>query len=201
MPHTPEATQALVEQLAYIMPSHYGGFWDFTSDLKHSDTAYTPLPLPAHTDTTYYGQSAGLQLFHCLKVSATGGESLLVDGYKAAQLLRSEHPDSYKILSRTPVPAHSAGDPNFFFQVRSKPILCHDLVGTGELVQVRWNNDDRSAMSDFPGEGGVDAFYEAIRRWNEILTRRDMEYWFQLVPGRALSTIISLVYCEWILMD
>ena len=45
------------------MPSHYGGFWDFTSDLKHSDTAYTPLPLPAHTDTTYYGQSAGLQLF------------------------------------------------------------------------------------------------------------------------------------------
>jgi len=45
------------------MPSHYGGFWDFTSDLKHSDTAYTPLPLGAHTDTTYYGQSAGLQLF------------------------------------------------------------------------------------------------------------------------------------------
>lgn len=45
------------------MPSHYGGFWDFTSDLKHSDTAYTPLPLPAHTDTTYYSQSAGLQLF------------------------------------------------------------------------------------------------------------------------------------------
>lgn len=63
VPITPEATKALIEQLAYIMPSHYGGFWDFTSDLEHSDTAYTPLPLPAHTDTTYYGQSAGLQLF------------------------------------------------------------------------------------------------------------------------------------------
>ena len=63
VPPTPEATKDLIERLAFIMPSHYGGFWDFTSDLSHSDTAYTPLPLPAHTDTTYYSQSAGLQLF------------------------------------------------------------------------------------------------------------------------------------------
>ena len=63
VPATPEATKDLIEHLAYIMPSHYGGFWDFTSDLSHSDTAYTTLPLPAHTDTTYYSQSAGLQLF------------------------------------------------------------------------------------------------------------------------------------------
>ena len=181
------------------MPSHYGGFWDFTSDLKHSDTA-TPLPLPAHTDTTFYSQSAGLQLFvfplpslnlpdmqHCLKQSESGGESLLVDGYKAAQILRDEHPESYSILSRTAVPSHSAGDPNYFFQVKSKPVLCHDLVGTGELVQVRWNNDDRSTMSEFPPEGGVEGFYESIRRWDEILRRKDSEYWFPLVPGRALS--------------
>ena len=168
------------------MPSHYGGFWDFTSDMKHQDTAYTPLPLGAHTDTTYYGQSAGLQLFHCLKQSETGGESLLVDGYRAAQILRTEHLDSYRILSRTPVPSHSAGDPNYFFQVTSKPVLCHDLVGTGELIQVRWNNDDRSAMNEFPHEHGVDGFYEAIRRWDEILRRKDSEYWFQLVPGRAV---------------
>jgi hypothetical protein len=53
---------------------------------------------------------------------------------------------------------------------------------------VRWNNDDRSAMSEFPAEGGVDGFYQAIGRWNEILTRKESEYWFQLVPGRALST-------------
>jgi trimethyllysine dioxygenase len=194
--------------MAYIMPSHYGGFWDFTSDLKHSDTAYTPLPLPAHTDTTYYGQSAGLQLFvpphspisltnhqHCLQQSETGGESLLVDGYKAAQILRDEHPDSYRILSRTVVPAHSAGDPNYFFQVLSKPVLCHDLVGTGELVQVRWNNDDRSTMSEFPSEGGVDGFYDAIRRWDEILRRKESEYWFQLLPGRALSNPHFNVRC------
>jgi len=94
------------------------------------------------------------------------------------------------MLSRVPVPAHSVGDPNFFFQNRSKPILVHDLMGTGELTQVRWNNDDRSAMSEFQPEGGVEGFYYAIRLWDEILRRPESEYWTQLVPGRALSIYI-----------
>lgn len=118
---------------------------------------------------------------------------MLVDGYRAAGILRAEHPEFYRILSRTPVPSHSAGDPNFFFQVTSKPILCHDLVGTGELIQVRWNNDDRSAMNEFPSEGGLEGFYDAIRAWDEILRREDCEYWFQLTPGRALSITFFVV--------
>lgn len=31
-----------------------GGFWDFTADLAHGDTAYTNLALKAHTDSTYF---------------------------------------------------------------------------------------------------------------------------------------------------
>lgn len=31
-----------------------GKFWDFTSDLAKSDTAYTTLALSAHTDNTYF---------------------------------------------------------------------------------------------------------------------------------------------------
>ena len=110
-----------------------------------------------------------------------------MDGFKAAAVLREEHPDAYRVLSRTAVPAHSAGDPNYFFHYRSKPVLSHDLVGTGELVQVRWNNDDRSAMGEFPPEGGVDSFYDAIRKWDQVLRRKESEYWTQLVPGRVLS--------------
>ena len=41
-----------------------GGFWDFTSDLSRKDTAYTTLALGVHTDTTYFSNPAGLQLFH-----------------------------------------------------------------------------------------------------------------------------------------
>jgi len=38
---------------------HSGGFWDFTSDLGHGDTAYTDLALGAHTDTTYFTDPVG----------------------------------------------------------------------------------------------------------------------------------------------
>lgn len=30
------------------------GFWDFTADMAHGDTAYTNLALKAHTDSTYF---------------------------------------------------------------------------------------------------------------------------------------------------
>lgn len=40
-----------------------GGFWDFTSDLGHGDTAYTDLALGAHTDTTYFTDPVGCVRF------------------------------------------------------------------------------------------------------------------------------------------
>ena len=48
-------------------------------------------------------------------------------------------------------------------------------------------------MSEFPPEQGVDGFYEAIRRWDEILRRKESEYWTQLVPGRVLSIISFII--------
>ena len=48
-------------------------------------------------------------------------------------------------------------------------------------------------MSEFPSEGGVEGFYDAIRKWDEILRRKESEYWFHLVPGRALSTITAFM--------
>jgi trimethyllysine dioxygenase len=50
-------------------------------------------------------------------------------------------------------------------------------------------------MNEFPAEG-VEMFYESIRRWDEILRRKDSEYWFQLVPGRALSIPPLVVLAE-----
>ncbi|KAG8889332.1 hypothetical protein FRB99_003996, partial [Tulasnella sp. 403] len=54
VPPTPEATEGLCRRIAFIRETQYGGFWDFTSDLKHGDTAYTNLALKAHTDGTYF---------------------------------------------------------------------------------------------------------------------------------------------------
>ena len=66
IPPTPSATKQLLEHLARIRVTHYGGFYDFTSEANPIDTAYTNDYLPAHTDTTYFTDPAGLQVFHLL---------------------------------------------------------------------------------------------------------------------------------------
>lgn len=195
MPATPEDTEELVRRIAFIRETHYGAFWDFTSDLSHGDTAYTNLSLGAHTDTTYFTDPAGLQLFHLLSHTpaskdgspASGGESLLVDGFFAAKILREVHPEAYQTLSTVRFSTHSAGDDDTLIKPLKKggySILEHDET-TGGLVQVRYNNDDRSVLRI--KEDQVLPFYDALSKWHNILTHSDSEYWSQLVPGTALS--------------
>ncbi|TKA64333.1 hypothetical protein B0A49_08291 [Cryomyces minteri] len=184
-PATPEATQELLEKIAFIRHTHYGGFWDFTSDLSSKDTAYTSLALEAHTDTTYFSDPAGLQMFHLLShTDGEGGASLLVDGLHAARVLEKEDYKAYQTLSRVRLFFHASGNDGISIQPSvAAPVLIHDHAWR-HLLQVRWNNADRAAI-DLP-IGEVDQWYEAAAKFDRILKRKDMELWHQLVPGRPL---------------
>ncbi|PFH53122.1 hypothetical protein AMATHDRAFT_1547 [Amanita thiersii Skay4041] len=188
VPTTPEATEELSQRIGFIRQTQYGLFWDFTSDLAKGDTAYTTMALGAHTDTTYFTDPCGLQLFHLLShTDGSGGATLLVDGYYVASILKELHPDAYDMLSTIPIPAHAAGEPSAFYRPnppRGYPVLRRD-PSTGELFQVRWNNDDRSVMSHLEPHN-VEKWYKAIRAWHQCLTSPDSEYWVQLRPGTAV---------------
>jgi trimethyllysine dioxygenase len=92
---------------------------------------------------------AGLQLFHLLShTDGSGGATLLVDGFYVASILKEAHPEAYELLSRICVPAHAAGEADSFYVPSPStgyPVLSHDA--SGQLAQIRWNNDDRSVMS------------------------------------------------------
>ncbi|QDS72861.1 hypothetical protein FKW77_007330 [Venturia effusa] len=182
-PITPEATEKLLERIAYIRHTHYGGFYDFTADLAKGDTAYTQLGIGAHTDNTYFSDPAGLQVFHLLShPDGEGGASQLVDGFAAARQLLKEDPKAYQILSQTQIDAHASGNEDSSIQPWTTfPTLVHDPFG-GQLVQVRWNTTDRAAI-DLPIEEMQD-WYNAARKWTGILKR--FEYWEQLQPGKPL---------------
>lgn len=194
-PATPEATEKLLERIAFIRITHYGGFYDFTADLTHKDTAYTNLALPAHTDNTYFTDPSGLQMFHLLshtsdyssQTSNLGGTSLLVDGFFCAAQLKVENPSAYEILAKTPVNWHASGNEGITITPSMKfPVFNRDPA-TGALIQLRWNNDDRASMPTHPAPGVTyDDWFEAARLWNDIITRPENEYWEQLTPGRPL---------------
>lgn len=205
----PADTQRLLERIAFIRVTHYGGFYDFVPDLAMADTAYTNLPLPAHTDTTYFTDPAGLQAFHLLShhgppetttddgSAPLGGASLLVDGFHAARLLREEYPEDFDILTRVRLPWHASGNEGITLSPdRRYPVIevvdeqDRETTGVnGRIHRVRWNNDDRGIVPfGGPDADGIDPvrWYDAARKWQSILKRADVEYWNQLKPGRPL---------------
>ena len=176
--------------------SSIGGFWQFTADLSLKDAAYTSLALAAHTDNTYFTDPAGLQTFHLLSHTAgDGGTSLLVDGFRAAEILRVESPEAFEVLCSIKIRAHSSGNEGIsIMPERGFPLLATeegDNGTRGKVYQIRWNNDDRATLPvDDPKESA--RFYAAAKKWVEILRRPDNEYWVQLTPGRVLSTVDKL---------
>lgn len=181
----PKATKKMLERIAFIRETHYGGFYDFTADLASKDTAYTNIALEAHTDTTYFSDPAGLQAFHLLShTDGEGGASLLVDGFKAADELWQTDRKAYEILSTVNVHGHASGNEGISIQpYRGFPVLEHDIA-TGDLLRVRWNSSDRASI-ELPIEE-VETWYDAARKFDAILKKKENEYWEQLVPGRVL---------------
>jgi len=188
---TPEATKALLERIAFIRETHYGGFYDFKPDLALADTAYTNLALPAHTDTTYFTEPAGLQSFHLLSHEAApgegagpqGGQSLLVDGFEAARRLREHDQGFYDTLASVNIPWHASGNEGITIGPYKKFPVLEQGAGGRVLHRVRWNNDDRGVVP----VGLSNQWYEAARKWDELLKSPDLQYWFQMVPGQVLS--------------
>lgn len=150
-------TKRLLERIGPIRETHYGGFYDFVPDMAKADTAYTNIALAPHTDTTYFTDPAGLQAFHLLSHTAPtnasegseplGGQSLLIDGYRAAQQFRAENPWGFKTLQNYEVPWHASGNEGITITPgRLYPVfdVSDDL---NEHMVIRWNNDDRGGKS------------------------------------------------------
>uniref|UniRef100_A0A667HGG6 Trimethyllysine dioxygenase, mitochondrial n=1 Tax=Lynx canadensis TaxID=61383 RepID=A0A667HGG6_LYNCA len=103
VPPTQEHTEKLAERISLIRETIYGRMWYFTSDFSRGDTAYTKLALDRHTDTAYFQEPCGIQVFHCLKHEGTGGRTLLVDGFYAADQVLQKAPEEFELLTKVPL--------------------------------------------------------------------------------------------------
>lgn len=114
-----------------------------------------------------------------------GGATLLVDAFYTASILAQIHPEAYRILSTMPVPTHASGSAGSILKPHPVPVFQHNRL-TGELVQVRWNNEDRGILGGTNTGYTADqihAWYDAARKWEEAVRSSDSEYWVQLKPG------------------
>lgn len=193
-PPTAEATQKLLEHIGPIRNTHYGGFYDFTADLEKKDTAYTNQALSPHTDTTYFTDPACLQAFHVLSHQAgkksgpaKGGETILVDGIRAAVLLEKADPKAFETLTRVPIPWYSNGNRDACIEPDSRKPVISLHPESGEVACIRWNNDDRGVV---PLESSVE-WYNAAKKYHSLLTHPSMQIRMKLKPGTILSEFLA----------
>ena len=179
-PPTIEATRELATRIGYVRETIFGGMWDFTANLAFKDTAYTPVAIGPHTDGTYSIDSPGYQMFHCLEFDGIGGESTLVDGFKVADRIRQIDPPAFEVLTNIKVPAQYLGDGVHLRAEHAVIALDHN----GDFSQIAYNNYDRAPFR-LPTPR-MNAFYRALKLFNELINDPAFEISMRLAPGTAL---------------
>jgi gamma-butyrobetaine dioxygenase len=167
----------IVELFGFVRETNYGRLFDVRSEADPINLAYTGLGLQVHTDNPYRDPVPGLQLLHCLSNAAEGGDSVVVDGFRAALTLKDERPEAFALLAHHPV-RFAYANPTTRLEAKA-PML--GLSVEGELVEVRFNNRSLAGV-EAPGEA-MAAYYAAYRALAEILERPEHEVVFKLLPG------------------
>ena len=174
-----ETVGIIANKIGYVRQSIFGGLWEFESNEDMADSAYTQEELRPHTDSTYSNDAPGLQLLLCCDYKASGGESIMVDGYNIGETMKNNNKDLFDILSKIDVPGKYVGD-GVILEAK-RPIFKLD---NKELVQVSFNNYDRT---EFRIEEKVtNKFYEAIKKFDELANSDKFQWRHILKPGELL---------------
>ena len=180
VPAHPGAVLQVVDRFGYVRQTNYGRIFDVRVVADPANLAYSAMALTPHTDNPYREPPPTLQLLHCLASSVRSGETILVDGFAAADVLQAEHPESYSHLARWPV-RWRYGDDNTEL-VSDASVL--ELGPGGALVGIRFN--ERARCPSLLDPDVVDEHLLALRRFAEILDRPARQVRLVLEQGDVL---------------
>jgi gamma-butyrobetaine dioxygenase len=188
VPAVPGTVADIVGSFGYIRETNYGRLFDVRVEAQPVSPAYASLPIGPHTDNPYRDPVPTLLAIHCLVSSADGGETGLLDGFRAAAQLRADDPPAFDCLSRALV---TFGHADATAQLRAtKPMI--GLNQAGLIHEIRYNSRSMEPMRPQPGAlpgkaaDEMHEFYVAYRAFAGILLRPSGTLRFTLAPGDCL---------------
>ena len=179
-PREPLSVLALAGLIGPARATNFGEYFDVASKPEPTSNAYTALGLLCHTDLPNWERPPDYQLLHCLENDADGGDSILVDGFHAAETLRLREPAAFRLLSQSPI--------DFRFEDRESdirfraPTIGLDEVGT--VTEVRFNFAVMDAIDAPAGQMG--ALCRALRAFAAVIRNPALECRYRLRPGELL---------------
>ena len=181
IPNSRAGVETLARRVGYPRETIFGGLWTLSSELTdHSDSAYSQTFLEPHTDGTYSIDAPGLQMFCCMEREGNGGESILVDGFAIADLLRRTDPPAFETLTRVVVRSQYVEPGNHL--TAKRPVIRLDHAGN--IEQISFNNYDRAPFRLPPSQ--EQEFYRAYTKFHELLNDRSAWRVVRLNPGDAI---------------
>ncbi|KAF1765020.1 hypothetical protein GCK72_004971 [Caenorhabditis remanei] len=194
---TAEATEQLCKSLVPVHDTFFGQFWVFSNSASedepaYEDTAYGNEEIGPHTDGTYFNQTPGIQVFHCLTPAKTGGDTVVVDSFHCAKLLKNEFPEDYETLCNTKIPHHYLEGEVPGSSIHSlsleKPVIETDSFGN--ITQIRFNPYDRAPFaclsSSESSASDTIKFYEAYEKFAKICHDPENALTISLKPGSVI---------------
>jgi gamma-butyrobetaine dioxygenase len=179
-PAEPGTVLEVAETLGFVRETNYGRLFDVRVEAAASNLAFTGLAIAAHTDNPYRDPVPTVQLLHCVANAVEGGESGLVDGFRAAATLREEEAVSFATLTSTPVP-FAWGDATTWLCAEA-PLI--ELDARHHIRGIRFNNRSMQPLRLRRQE--LVEFYAAYRSFAAVIARPELRVDFRLSPGDCL---------------
>ncbi|AOY84776.2 TauD/TfdA family dioxygenase [Moorena producens JHB] len=176
--------ESLVCSLGPIYETYYGRFIPVKpiKGTEAVDLAYSSVhPLLPHTDFTYLNIGRVLQFLYCVENNASGGESIVVDGYRVARDFRQNHPEYFNTLAETPIHFKQFDLHSQYYLCNINPIL--KLNQKGEVSEIYFSHKNCKPNLKFDK---VESFYEAYKTFFNYLKSPDYQYCSRLKAGDCL---------------
>jgi gamma-butyrobetaine dioxygenase len=177
VPTEPGFVERVPALFGAVRETNYGRFFDVSVAVGATNLADTALPLSLHTDNPYRDPTPTLQLLHCLVSELEGGDTVLADGFEAAERLRTSSPESFEMLVHEPI--------RFAYRDEGTELTTDvpvvSLDATGAVAALHLNNRSKGVPQGDPERVG--AWYDAYLELLALLESPELQVVFRLEPG------------------
>ena len=177
----PGTVQRVAERIGTPRATNFGLVFDVQSKIAPDTNAYTALELTPHVDLPTREYQPGLQILHCLENTATGGEAVMVDGFRLADALAEDDAAAFAVLCDQPFDfANRARSTDYRWR---SPVIVRetDPAAPGRYREVRVAGFLRGPLA-MPAEAVGEA-YRALRRMFALSREPRFQLRFTYRPG------------------
>jgi alpha-ketoglutarate-dependent taurine dioxygenase len=130
VPLDPDSIKHMAARIGALRHTFYGATWDVRSVPSAKNIAYTAQNLGFHMDLLYMADPPGIQILHCMEASASGGESLFSDAFRAVLELQERSPEMMEPMLNFPVTYRYRNDGRWYEYLRPTIEVLEPVVET-----------------------------------------------------------------------